>query len=61
MTGLHLLHVLVGALLLLWVMVRTAKGNFSSKYYLPVDLVGLYWHFVGMVWIFMFPLLYLIA
>ena len=60
MTGLHGVHVLVGMGLITWILVRTLKGHFSSEYFLPVDLVGLYWHLVDLIWIFLFPLLYLI-
>ena len=60
MTGIHGLHVLIGAILISWIMWRGAKGHFHSGYYLPVDLVGLYWHLVDLIWIFLFPLLYLV-
>jgi cytochrome c oxidase subunit 3 len=60
MTGLHGLHVLVGMGLITWILVRSARGAFSSAYFTPVDLVGLYWHLVDLIWIFLFPLLYLI-
>jgi len=60
MTGLHGVHVLVGLGLITWIMVRSIRGAFSSLYFTPVDLVGLYWHLVDMIWIFLFPLLYLI-
>jgi cytochrome c oxidase subunit 3 len=60
MTGLHGIHVLVGMGLIAWVLRRTAAGEFSAAYFTPVDLVGLYWHLVDLVWIFLFPLLYLI-
>lgn len=60
MTGIHGLHVVIGACLILWVMKGTAKGRFHAGYYLPVDLVGLYWHLVDLIWIFLFPLLYLV-
>ncbi len=60
MTGLHGLHVLVGMGLITWILVRTLKGHFGSGYFAPVDLVGLYWHLVDLIWIFLFPLLYLI-
>lgn len=60
MTGLHGLHVLIGMALITWILVRTLKGHFSSAYNAPVDLVGLYWHLVDLIWIFLFPLLYLI-
>ncbi len=60
MTGIHGLHVLVGAILILWILRRSAKGYYHSGHYLPVDLVGLYWHLVDLIWIFLFPLLYLV-
>ncbi len=61
MTGLHGIHVLAGMALIAWVMVRTKRGDFGPEYYSPVDFVGLYWHIVDLVWIFLFPLLYLIG
>lgn len=60
MTGLHGIHVLVGMGLITWIMIKAAKNTFSPAYYTPVDLVGLYWHLVDLIWIFLFPLLYLI-
>ena len=60
MTGIHGLHVIIGAGLIIWVMFGAAKGRFHQGYYLPVDLVGLYWHLVDLIWIFLFPLLYLV-
>ncbi|MFN3243090.1 MAG: cytochrome c oxidase subunit 3 family protein [Planctomycetota bacterium] len=60
MTAIHGLHVVIGAGLIIWVMVGTAKGRFHAGYYMPVDLVGLYWHLVDLIWIFLFPLLYLV-
>ena len=60
MTGIHGLHVLIGAGLILWIMKRGAKGMYHSGHFLPVDLVGLYWHLVDLIWIFLFPLLYLV-
>lgn len=60
MTGLHGVHVLVGMGLITWILVRGARGEFSAQYFAPVDSVGLYWHIVDLVWIFLFPLLYLI-
>jgi cytochrome c oxidase subunit 3 len=59
-TGLHAFHVIVGASVLLWLLVRLLKGQFSTDYYVPVELGALYWHLVDLVWIFLFPLLYLI-
>jgi cytochrome c oxidase subunit 3 len=60
MTGLHALHMIIGAGLLIWLIKESVKGRFNPGYSTPVDLVGLYWHFVDIVWIFLFPLLYLI-
>jgi cytochrome c oxidase subunit III len=60
MTAIHGLHVIIGAGLIIWVMKGTAKGRFHAGYFLPVDLVGLYWHLVDLIWIFLFPLLYLV-
>ena len=59
MTGLHVVHVIIGALAILWVTIRAAKGDFYSAYYTPLEMVGLYWHLVDLIWIFLFPLLYL--
>jgi len=60
MTGLHALHMVVGAGLLIWLILEARKGRFDANYDTPVENVGLYWHFVDIVWIFLFPLLYLI-
>ena len=60
MTGIHGLHVLVGMVLILWIFLRGMRGDFHAKYYMPVDLVGIYWHLVDLIWIFLFPLLYLV-
>lgn len=60
MTGLHALHMVIGAGLLFWLLRESLKGRFSPEWNTPVDIVGLYWHFVDIVWIFLFPLLYLI-
>jgi cytochrome c oxidase subunit 3 len=60
MTGLHGLHVIVGLGLITWVALRALKGAFSPTYFTPVAMVGLYWHLVDVIWIFLFPLLYLI-
>jgi cytochrome c oxidase subunit III len=61
MTGLHGIHILVGIGLLAWIAVRGNRGEFNSNYYTPVDLVGLYWHLVDLIWIYLFPLYYLIT
>jgi cytochrome c oxidase subunit 3 len=60
MTGIHGLHVIIGMLAILWAMWGSAKGKYHAGYYLPVELVGLYWHLVDLIWIFLFPLLYLV-
>ncbi len=60
MTGLHGLHVIAGLGLIGWLMFRSLWGHFSSSYFAPVDLGGLYWHIVDLIWIFLFPLFYLI-
>ena len=60
MTAIHGLHVVIGGGLILWIMKGCAKGRFHAGYFLPVDLVGLYWHLVDLIWIFLFPLLYLV-
>ncbi len=59
-TGLHAFHVVVGMIVLAWAMIRTNKGKYNAAYNVPVELAGLYWHLVDLVWIFLFPLLYLI-
>ena len=60
MTGLHGIHVLIGVGLIAWLVVKASKGAFNSEYYTPIEITGLYWHLVDIVWIFLFPLLYLI-
>lgn len=60
MTGLHGIHVLVGIGLMVWLLVKAVKGRFHSEYYTPVEITGLYWHLVDIIWIFLFPLFYLI-
>jgi cytochrome c oxidase subunit 3 len=59
MTGLHVIHVILGLGAILWLSVRASKGHFYSGYYTPVEVIGLYWHLVDLIWIFLFPLLYL--
>ncbi len=61
MTGLHGLHVLAGMSVLCGVLVMAARGRFSESYATPVEISGLYWHFVDLVWIYLFPLFYLIG
>jgi cytochrome c oxidase subunit 3 len=60
MTGLHALHMIIGAGLLIWLIKGSFAGRFTPQYNTPVEVVGLYWHFVDIVWIYLFPLLYLI-
>ena len=61
MTGLHAFHMVIGLGLLAWLLLRAKSGEFGPSYYTPIELGGLYWHFVDIVWIFLFPLLYLIS
>jgi cytochrome c oxidase subunit III len=61
MTGLHGLHVIIGMTILIWVLYKNQKGKFSPAYFTPVDLGALYWHLVDLVWIYLFPLLYLVG
>jgi len=61
MTGLHALHMIVGLILMTWLLIKAWKGTFTAEYYSPVEMSGLYWHFVDIVWIFLFPLLYLLG
>ena len=60
MTGLHALHMVIGVGHSACLIFAGAKGSYSANYYTPVDVGGLYWHFVDVIWIFLFPLLYLI-
>ncbi len=60
MTGLHGVHVLAGMVVITWLIKRAWRGDFSSKNYTAVDAGGLYWHIVDLIWIFLFPLFYLI-
>ena len=60
MTGLHGVHVIVGGIVIVWLIILTMIGRFSREYYTPIDMGGLYWHIVDVIWIFLFPLFYLI-
>lgn len=60
MTGLHALHMIIGVGLMMVITWMAWKGKFDEHYYTPVEMSGLYWHFVDIVWIFLFPLLYLV-
>ena len=61
MTGFHALHMIVGVSLMTVILLMARRGTFGPKYFTPVEISGLYWHFVDIVWIFLFPLLYLIG
>ena len=61
MTGVHAFHVVVGMCLIFWIMKRVRSGEITPEFYTPVELVGFYWHFVDLVWIFLFPMLYLLG
>ncbi len=60
MTGLHALHMIIGIGIMCVITWMAWKGKFDAEYYTPVEMTGLYWHFVDIVWIFLFPLLYLV-
>ncbi len=60
MTGLHALHMIIGEGILLYLLIRTLQGRYTTSYNSPVEITGLYWHFVDIVWIYLFPLFYLI-
>ncbi|TWU43450.1 Cytochrome c oxidase subunit 3 [Novipirellula aureliae] len=60
MTGVHAIHILAGIGVLIWLLVRSVRNDFNRQYFGPVDYVGLYWHLVDLIWIYLFPLLYLI-
>jgi cytochrome c oxidase subunit 3 len=61
MTGVHALHMVVGVGLLSWLLINAWRGKYTQTYFTPVEVCGLYWHFVDVVWIFLFPTLYLVA
>ncbi len=61
MTGLHATHMIIGIVVLAVLAVLAWKGKYDSSYYNPLEMTGLYWHFVDIVWIFLFPLLYLLG
>ena len=56
MTGMHALHMIIGIALLGWLILRARRGEFSAGYVAPIENFGLYWHFVDIVWLFLFPL-----
>lgn len=61
MTGFHALHMVIGLMLVTVVGVQAWRGRYSSEYFTPLEIAGLYWHFVDIIWVFLFPLLYLIS
>lgn len=61
MTGLHGIHVLLGMGLITWCLIRTMRGDFHGQYWIVVEGVGIFWHIVDLIWIFLFPLLYLVG
>jgi cytochrome c oxidase subunit III len=61
MTGLHAIHMIIGIPILAIIAINGLRGKYGPEYYTPVEMTGLYWHFVDIVWIFLFPLLYLIG
>ena len=60
MTGMHALHMIIGIGIMIVMIILTLKERFSPEYFFPVEMTGLYWHFVDIVWVFLFPLLYLV-
>jgi cytochrome c oxidase subunit 3 len=61
MTGVHAVHIIGGMVVITWLIVKASREEFHSQYFGPVDNVGLYWHLVDFIWIYLFPLLYLIT
>ena len=61
MTGIHATHMIIGLGILAVLMFYSQRGKFDPEYYNPLEMAGLYWHFVDIVWIFLFPLLYLLG
>ncbi|MDX6385144.1 MAG: cytochrome c oxidase subunit [Blastocatellia bacterium] len=61
MTGMHALHMIIGLGIMAVLLIMAWRGRFSPEYYAPVEISGLYWHFVDIIWIFLFPLLYLLG
>jgi cytochrome c oxidase subunit III len=61
MTGLHALHVIIGMIVMAWVASKSMKNRFSARYFTPVELAALYWHLVDLIWIYLFPLFYLVG
>ena len=61
LTGLHAIHMVIGMAILAILWMKSRRGRFTPAYYTPIEVAGLYWHFVDVVWIFLFPLLYLLG
>jgi cytochrome c oxidase subunit III len=61
MTGLHFLHMVIGIVLLIIILQMARRGRFTPEYHNPLEIAGLYWHFIDIVWVFLYPLLYLVA
>ncbi len=61
MTGIHALHMVIGLGIMAYIFIQAWKGTYNAEYFAPVEVSGLYWHFVDIVWIFLFPLLYLLG
>jgi cytochrome c oxidase subunit III len=61
LTGLHALHMVIGLVLLAIITGMASKGRFTAAYFNPLEVAGLYWHFIDIVWVFLYPLLYLVA
>jgi cytochrome c oxidase subunit 3 len=61
MTGFHALHMIIGAGVVIYFIIRVWQNTYPPENYVPVEMLGLYWHFVDIVWVFLFPLLYLIG
>ena len=61
MTGMHALHMIIGIAIIAVLLIGARRGHYTNLYYTPVELAGLYWHFVDVIWIFLFPLFYLLG
>ena len=61
MTGMHALHMIIGIVIMIFLLPKIRRGTYTAEYFNPIENFGLYWHFVDIVWIFLFPLLYLVG
>ena len=61
MTGMHALHMIIGIAIFAFLIRGARRGRYTPIYYTPVEIAGLYWHFVDIIWIFLFPLFYLLG